>query len=243
MIPFLRPLWAAPENVRACSTTREGGVSRFPWNSLNMGEHVDDSSADVRENRLRLQRAAQLPSAPIWLEQVHGIEVLTLTSDEPASRRADAVYTSTVGRVCAVMTADCLPVLFCSADGKEVAAAHAGWRGLQAGVLEATINAFSASPHQLYAWLGPAIGPGAFEVGVEVREAFCRTQPEAAGAFRPQGDKFFADIYHLARLRLSAAGVVNVSGGEHCTFRDSAQFFSYRRDRITGRMASLIWLS
>ncbi|WP_075183586.1 purine nucleoside phosphorylase YfiH [Pantoea sp. 1.19] len=242
MAPLL-PAWPAPTNVRAWSTRRDGGVSQGNWHSLNVGGHVGDDPAAVAENRQRLVDALALPGPPVWLEQVHGTDVLTLTHQPPAQRRADAVYTATPGVVCAVMTADCLPVLFCSADGREVAAAHAGWRGLQAGILEATLRRFRAPAGEIHAWLGPAIGPLAFEVGAEVRAAFCAGDPYAAEAFRPRGEKFLADIFQLARRRLSAAGVASVSGGDHCTLTESAHFFSYRRDGVTGRMASLLWLS
>ncbi|MTD28443.1 purine nucleoside phosphorylase YfiH [Erwinia sorbitola] len=236
------PNWPAPANVRACSSTRQGGVSQAPWDSLNLGAHVGDELQHVQTNRQRLLELADLPSMPQWLEQVHGTEVLTLDWKVPDSLRADAAYTRTPGVVCAVMTADCLPVLFCSQDGQEVAAAHAGWRGLCNGVLEATINAFSAPPSQIYAWLGPAIGPDAFEVGPEVREAFIAQNPAASAAFRPEGEKFYADLGHLAKLRLEAAGVRHVWGGGQCTLKQSEQFFSFRRDGVTGRMASLIWV-
>jgi len=236
------PKWSAPANVRACSSTRQGGVSQAPWGSLNLGAHVGDELQHVQTNRQRLLELADLPSMPQWLEQVHGTEVLTLDWKVPASLRADAAYTRTPGVVCAVMTADCLPVLFCSQDGQEVAAAHAGWRGLCDGVLEATINAFSAPPSQIFAWLGPAIGPDAFEVGPEVREAFIAQNPAAAAAFLPKGEKFYADLGHLAKQRLEAIGVRHVWGDGQCTLNQSEQFFSFRRDGVTGRMASLIWL-
>jgi len=183
-----------------------------------------------------------LPSKPVWLEQVHGTAVLKLDGEPYASKRADASYSNTPGTVCAVMTADCLPVLFCNRDGSEVAAAHAGWRGLCAGVLEETVACFADKPENLLAWLGPAIGPDAFEVGPEVREAFMAHDAAAESAFRPQGEKYFADIYQLARQRLASVGVEHIYGGEHCTFSQQDDFFSYRRDKTTGRMASFIWL-
>jgi YfiH family protein len=186
--------------------------------------------------------AAGLPQMPVWLEQVHGTRVVTLTGKAPADLRADAVYSNVPGQVCAVMTADCLPVLFCSQHGDEVAAAHAGWRGLCHGVLEQTVAAFSAAPSQISAWLGPAIGPQQFEVGPEVRAAFMAEDAEAAAAFTPHGDKFLANIYLLARQRLLRAGVQAIYGGDRCTVNETSHFFSYRRDGITGRLASLIWL-
>ncbi len=243
---LLVPDWPAPANVRACSTTRGGGVSRQPYASLNVGDHVGDSPDAVLQNRRRLAAMAGLPAAPRWLEQVHGTDVITLDGAldgaSAAPCRADAVYTRLPGQVCAVMTADCLPVLLCDQDGREVAAAHAGWRGLNAGILEQTLARFEADPAALMAWLGPAIGPRAFEVGPEVKAAFVAHDPQASGAFIAHGDKYFADIYQLARLRLRAAGVWRIYGADHCTVTQSASFFSYRRDGVTGRMASLVWL-
>lgn len=242
MKDLIVPDWPAPATVRACSTTRAGGVSVAPWDSLNLGDHVGDQPAAVQANRQRLVNMADLPAMPWWLEQVHGTEVVRLDGRPPATRRADAVWSNQAGTVCAVMTADCLPVLFCSFDGKEVAAAHAGWRGLCAGVLENTLRQFSAPPEEIHVWMGPAIGPEAFEVGPEVRAAFMAHDPAAAGAFRAAGDKFYADLWQLARQRLAAQGVTSVSGGGRCTWHDSAHFFSWRRSGTTGRMASLIWL-
>ncbi|QIZ50260.1 peptidoglycan editing factor PgeF [Dickeya zeae] len=239
---MLIPDWPAPARVRACSTTRLGGVSNAPYDSLNLGNHVGDSPLHVQDNRQRLLATAGLPVMPHWLEQVHGTQVINLDQVSSDSLTGDAAYTTRQDRVCAVMTADCLPVLFCSADGDEVAAAHAGWRGLQAGVLEETLRHFHARPADILAWMGPAIGPQQFEVGGEVREAFLQVDPTADCAFVPRNGKFLADIYQLARLRLAAAGVTQVFGGEYCTVSDSGRFFSYRRDGMTGRMATLIWL-
>ena len=186
--------------------------------------------------------AGQLPSKPVWLEQVHGTAVLRLTGEPYASKRADASYSNTPGTVCAVMTADCLPVLFCNRAGTEVAAAHAGWRGLCAGVLEETVACFADSADNIIAWLGPAIGPQAFEVGPEVRDAFMAHDAQAQSAFLPAGDKYMADIYQLARQRLTRVGISQIYGGDRCTFTENGDFFSYRRDKTTGRMASFIWL-
>jgi YfiH family protein len=237
------PDWPAPGNVRSACTTRAGGVSAPPYDSLNLAEHVGDSAAAVAENRTRLQRHLNLPSSPLWLEQVHGREVVDAATAgvRPA---ADASVSRRPGHVCAVMTADCLPVLLCDRAGTSVAAAHAGWRGLAAGVLEASVEAMAVDPGQLLAWLGPAIGAQAFEVGGEVRTAFTATHPRAADAFviRPNGH-WLADIYALARIRLQAAGVGAVYGGGRCTYSEPEAFFSYRRERVTGRMASLIWLA
>lgn len=242
MSNLIVPDWPAPARVRACSTTRAGGVSEAPWDSLNLGDHVGDRPAAVQANRQRLVEMAGLPAMSWWLEQVHGTEVVRLDGREAATRRADAVWSNQTGAVCAVMTADCLPVLFCSFDGKEVAAAHAGWRGLCAGVLENTLAQFSAPPQEIHVWMGPAIGPDAFEVGPEVRSAFMAHDPAADEAFRAAGDKFYADLWLLARQRLIAQGVSSISGGGRCTWHDSAHFFSWRRSGTTGRMASLIWL-
>ncbi|EOS94119.1 hypothetical protein ETR_15491 [Erwinia tracheiphila PSU-1] len=213
-----------------------------PWDALNLGAHVGDSSANVQHNRQYLSECADLPTIPVWLEQVHGTEVLHLTDSQPSSLRADASYTRDRDRVCTVMTADCLPVLFCSRDGKEIAAVHAGWRGLCNGVLEATLNAFDAPAKDIFAWMGPAIGPEAFEVGSEVRESFVSQDLAFDAAFWPAGEKYYADIWQLARIRLTRAGVREITGGGRCTFLNKKQFFSFRRDGTTGRMATLIWL-
>ena len=242
MTKLIVPQWPLPEGVAACSSTRIGGVSLAPYDSLNLGAHCGDNPEHVEENRRRLFAAGALPSNPVWLEQVHGTHVLSLDGGPYDSKRADASYSRTPGTVCAVMTADCLPVLFCNLDGTEVAAAHAGWRGLCEGVLEETVSRFSDKPGNILAWLGPAIGPTAFEVGPEVRDAFMAKDPQAVTAFHPHGEKYFADLYQLARQRLANAGVEQVYGGEHCTFSQPEDFFSYRRDKTTGRLASFIWL-
>lgn len=242
MTKIIVPEWPLPVGVAACSSTRVGGVSQAAWDSLNLGAHCGDNPEHVEENRKRMFAAGKLPSKPVWLEQVHGKDVLHLTGEPYAFKRADASYSKTPGTVCAVMTADCLPVLFCNKAGTEVAAAHAGWRGLCDGVLEETVDCFNDSPENILAWFGPAIGPLAFEVGPEVREAFMARDTNAVDAFRPAGEKYYADIYLLARQRLANLGVTNVFGGDRCTFSEKDDFFSYRRDRITGRMASFIWL-
>lgn len=239
---LITPDWTLPATVRACSSTRVGGVSCLPWDSLNLGAHVGDNPLHVQANRQRLVELGELPAMPVWLEQVHGTEVLHLTGGQPDSLKADAVYTRQRGIPCAVMTADCLPVLFCSSDGKEVAAAHAGWRGLYQGVLESTLAAFNAPPEEIHAWLGPAIGPDAFEVGPEVRDAFLTQKMHCDRAFRPVGEKYYADIWQLATERLVRSGVRHISGGGLCTVSKPTEFFSFRRDGITGRLASLIWL-
>ncbi|CNE45788.1 purine nucleoside phosphorylase YfiH [Yersinia kristensenii] len=242
MNKLILPDWPVPAGVKACSTTRHGGISEFPYDSLNLGTHVGDIVASVAANRQCLVEQAELPQMPVWLEQVHGTRVLHLDGKAIFDVQADAVYSCVTGQVCAVMTADCLPVLFCSLAGDEVAAAHAGWRGLCAGVLEQTLTQFNANPSSIIAWLGPAIGPQQFEVGEEVKQAFLQVDAQSAAAFTPSGSKYLADIYLLARLRLQAAGIHAIYGGDHCTVTEKQHFFSYRRDGITGRMASLIWL-
>ncbi|MDD3517085.1 MAG: peptidoglycan editing factor PgeF [Chromatiales bacterium] len=240
---WLRPDWPAPPGVRAVSTTRAGGVSGGPYASLNLGDHVDDDPAMVRQNRRILRETLALPAEPLWLSQVHGVRVVDAATAAPGAQ-ADAAVAFEPGVVCTVMTADCLPVLFCDLEGTRVGVAHAGWRGLCDGVLEATVAALDCAPRRLLAWLGPAIGRAAFEVGDEVREAFRARDAGAGEAFRssPNGH-WLADIYALARRRLTACGVTAIYGGGLCTHDDAARFFSYRRERVTGRMASLIWLT
>ncbi|TQI79008.1 hypothetical protein FHU10_0936 [Serratia fonticola] len=242
MSALILPDWPLPAGVKACSTTRHGGVSLPPYDSLNLGDHVGDDALAVAQNRQRLVAAADLPQSPFWLEQVHGTRVLTLDGQAPEDLRADAVYSNVAGQVCAVMTADCLPVLFASQRGDEVAASHAGWRGLCHGVLENTVACFTAPPGKITAWVGPAIGPSQFEVGPEVRAAFIAADSAAAVAFIPHGEKFLANIYLLARQRLQRAGIFAIYGGDRCTMHEMSHFFSYRRDGVTGRMASLIWV-
>jgi YfiH family protein len=239
---MIYPHWPAPDRVRAVTTTRSGGVSLPPYDSLNLAEHVGDASAAVHENRRRLRQQLELPAEPVWLNQVHGTRVVDAAGC-PQHPTADASFSQRSGAVCAVMTADCLPVLFCDRGGSAVAAAHAGWRGLAAGVLEATVAALAIEPEQLLVWLGPAIGPAAFEVGAEVRERFVARQASAVSAFVARANgQWLADIYQLARIRLQAAGVNAIYGGGWCTYSDREQFYSFRRDRTTGRTASLIWL-
>ena len=236
---MIRPDWPAPARVQAIMTTRSGGVSLPPWASFNLGDHVGDDPAHVAANRARLRE--HLPAEPGWLQQVHSARVVELGREQ--NPEADAAFTRARGRVCAVLTADCLPVLFCDRAGSVVAAAHAGWRGLANGVLEATVAAMGVAPGDILAWLGAAIGPQAFEVGEEVRAAFITQHPENAAAFVAGAPgKWMADIYALARIRLGGAGVQSIHGGGRCTFDEAETFYSYRRDGVTGRMASLIWL-
>ncbi|MDX9700136.1 MAG: peptidoglycan editing factor PgeF [Rhodocyclaceae bacterium] len=239
----LVPDWAAPARVHALFTTRQGGCSVPPWDSLNPATHVGDDPVTVERNRALLRR--MLPAAPHWLEQVHGTLAVDLDAMDPAVvPAADAAYTRVAGRVCAVMTADCLPVLLCDRAGTVVAAVHAGWRGLAAGVIERTVVAMARPGAELLAWLGPAIGPAQFEVGDEVRAAFVAQDAAAAAAFVPAATsgKWLADLFLLARQRLTALGVGEISGGGLCTVSDRERFFSYRRDGTCGRMAALIWL-
>lgn len=238
---WLEADWPAPANVRTLITTRKGGVSEAPYDSFNLGTHVGDLPEHVSLNRETLRRF--VPDEPAWLNQVHGTRVVDAAAREETPPEADASFSRTPDAVCVIMTADCLPVLLASRDGSVVGAAHAGWRGLCDGVLEATVAAMNEPAANLMAWLGPAIGPDAFEVGAEVRAAFMAHDPAAAQAFTDIGDgKYLADIYALARQRLAALGVSDVYGGDFCTVIDRERFFSYRRDRTTGRMASLIWL-
>lgn len=238
---FLVPDWPAPSTVRALVTTREGGVSAGGYGSLNLADHVGDDAAAVAENRRRLRVAAMLPQEPAWLSQVHGTGVLPAGA-VTAGACADASFTDAAGTVCAVLTADCLPVLLCDENGRWVAALHAGWRGLAAGVIESTLACWGARAAETLAWLGPAIGPQAFEVGAEVRDVFVAQDRGADAAFVPSRlGHWHADLYQLARRRLAACGVRRVWGGHWCTYHESERFYSYRRDGATGRMASLIW--
>lgn len=241
-LPFLRPDWPVPARVKSAVTLRAGGVSAPPYDSLNLGVHVGDVPASVAQNRGLLRSALQLPAEPVWLKQVHGTQVAQLPA-APDSLEADAACSTSAATVCAILTADCLPVLFCDDAGSVVAGAHAGWRGLLAGVLENTVQAMSVPASRIQAWLGPAIGPQAFEVGSEVRDAYINRDPQAAQAFVAAAPgKYMADLYLLARQRLQSHGVTRVYGGGLCTFSDSQRFYSFRRDGVTGRMATLIWL-
>lgn len=240
-LQFLWPDWPAPPSVRAVVTTRAGGASRGPWAGLNLADHVGDEPTAVAENRRRLREALALPAEPCWLTQVHGMVVAVAGGEERP--QADASVTRESGRVCAVLTADCLPVLFAGRSGDRVGIAHAGWRGLADGVLEATVRALGGEPAELLAWLGPAIGPQSFEVGPEVRDAFLAVDAAAADHCDPVGsDRWLVDLYGIARQRLADCGVTAIYGGGLCTYRDGTRFYSFRRDATTGRMASLIWL-
>ena len=229
--------WPAPLNVRAFSTTRSGGVSRGLWSSLNLGLHCGDEPSLVEQNRASLSE--ELPSPPHWLHQVHGTSVVQCSARSASEMEGDALVSFEPRQVCAVLTADCLPVLFCNRRGDRVGIAHAGWRGLAGGILEATVRALDEAPGELMAWMGPAIGPRVYEVGSDVVEAFPGELPTG---FTRHGDRFLMDIYALAKLKLAAVGVHEVYGGAYCTVSDPDRFFSYRRDGVTGRMASLVWL-
>ncbi len=240
-IELLSAPWPAPPQVKALTTTRGGGVSTGPYASLNLAGHVGDDPVYVTANRTRVRNAARLPAEPAWLDQVHGVQVVDAAAAVPGP--ADGSYARAPGVVCAVLTADCLPVFLCDRDGTRVAVLHAGWRGLAAGIIEQGIAALGLPPAQLLACLGPAIGPQAFEVGPEVMAAFMAQDDAAQAAFVPGvAGRYWADLYLLARQRLARRGVHAVFGGEHCTHDDSARFFSYRRDGRCGRIASLIWI-
>lgn len=241
---WITPDWPAPENVRAASTLRTGGVSSGAYASLNLGSHVGDDPALVRENRARLRRALELPGEPLWLNQVHGSIVVDATShvadDRPPT--GDASISFAAGQVCAILTADCLPVLLCDREGTRIAAVHCGWRGLASGVLSATVAALQTSAARLIAWLGPAIEPDAFEVGPEVRDQFIRSHPDTAVAFAENArGRWQANLEELARIELRRLGVASIHGGGYRCHADRERFFSYRRDGQTGRMATMVW--
>jgi polyphenol oxidase len=242
-IDWIAPDWPAPANVRALATLRSGGVSAGAYASLNLAIHVGDDPDAVCRNRQLLREAAKLPGEPMWLEQVHGTKVWEggVIESPPI---ADASIARTSGQVCAILTADCLPVLFCDVDGTTIGAAHAGWRGLVAGVLEETIKAMRVPSTRLMAWLGPAIEPAAFEVGEDVREQFTKRDARHSHAFqRNERGRWQADLYHLSRVELANIGVEQVCGGGFGTYADAQRFYSYRREKQTGRMATLIWLT
>ncbi len=241
--PWLPANWPAPPGIVAGTTTRAGGSSAGPYASFNLAAHVGDAEDCVTENRRRLRDICGLPAEPRWLRQVHGKTAIRCAAANAAAAaaEADAAITADADVPCAVLTADCLPILLCAADGSEVAAVHAGWRGLAAGVLERTIAAMSVQPAM--AWLGPAISQAAYEVGGEVRNAFRAQSMAATRAFAPNArGRWQADLYELARQRLAAADVANVYGGDFCTYTDEARFFSHRRDGRCGRMATIIWI-
>ncbi|HET9679883.1 MAG TPA: peptidoglycan editing factor PgeF [Gammaproteobacteria bacterium] len=239
---YLQPNWPAPPNVHACVTTRNGGVSTGPFASFNLNSVVGDNPAAVATNRQILRNTLQLPAEPTWLKQVHGTRVIDAAKESPMAE-ADASIAHGAGSVCAVLTADCLPVLFCDKAGSRVAAAHAGWRGLADGVLEATVDAMDTAPGNILAWFGPSIGPKNFVVDDDVRNIFIQHDPAAREAFEDHNGQWLGNMYTLARQRLKACGITQISGGGLCTYEDSKRFYSLRRDETTGRMASLVWLA
>jgi YfiH family protein len=256
-LSFITPGWPAPANVKAIQTTRTGGVSNAPYDSLNLGAHVNDDAVAVAKNRQLL--SSYLPSEPVWVNQVHGIEVID-AAQSTCLQNADASFTTKPNVVCVTMTADCLPVLLCDKAGTAVSAVHAGWRGLCDGAIEAAVIKLPVEKSEILAWLGPAIGPDAFEVGDEVRQQFIQYDKQAEQAFKPHVDhkinqKWLCNMYLIAQQRLQKLGVTQIYGGSDlelydenrrenfCTYTDEARFFSFRRDNVTGRMASLIWLA
>ena len=236
---WIKPDWPAAKNIHAAVTLRTGGLSKGAFSSLNPALHVNDKPENVVANRKTISDMLNLPSAPVWLEQVHGNRVIK-ANQSTQLQQADASYIEQAGLVCAVMTADCLPVLLATSGGDKIAAIHAGWRGLLAGIIRHTVNALDAT--NIIAWLGPAIGPDCFEVGSEVRNAFVKQSADFAGGFKQiNQNKYLADIYQLATIELATMGVTQVYGGGFCTVTDKERFYSYRRDGETGRMATLIW--
>jgi YfiH family protein len=240
---FIHPGWPAPKHVRALTTTRIGGVSREKYASFNLGAQVGDIPIVVRRNRALLRNILKLPAEPLWLRQMHGTNIVDAASAQPGVE-ADGAVTDRPGVVCAVLTADCLPVFLCDRTGTKAALLHAGWRGLAAGVIESGVQMMGVPHGELLAWLGPGIGPGAYEVGEDVRTAFVAHDADTAAAFRPNGHgRWLADLYALARRRFMALGVHAVYGGGYCTYHEHDRFYSFRRDGACGRMASLIWLA
>lgn len=242
MIETIQPNWSAPASIRACCTTRLGGVSEAPFDSLNLALHVGDDATRVAQNRRLLQQQLNLPAEPCWINQTHGTQTVTL--EQEATRDADAAVTRVAGTVAVVMTADCLPILLCNRAGDEVAAVHAGWRGLQAGIVQSALATMGSPNHQLIAWIGPAISQACFEVGDEVRSAFLDSTPQAQNCFsanRP--GHWLCDLAGLAEQILKRLDVAEVSRDSHCSYRDCERFYSYRRSATTGRMASLIWIN
>jgi hypothetical protein len=242
MIETITPDWPAPARIKACCTTRRGGVSAGPFDSLNLGMHVGDREADVMQNRRRLRTQLALPGEPEWINQTHGVGVVTLEHD--CSRDADAAITREPGRVAVVMTADCLPILLCSRDASEVAALHAGWRGLRAGIIQSTLAAMQSPSTQLLAWIGPGISQACFEVGDEVYAAFVDADSTAASCFsanRP--GHWLCDLAGIAAALMYELDVAQVVRSPHCSYRDDGLFYSYRREGVTGRMASMIWIN
>lgn len=240
---YITPDWPAPPTVKAYTSTRTHGHSKAPFDEFNLAAHVDDDPTAVQKNRHQLIHALELPHAPTWLNQVHGIAVVTLDDYSGAQPEADAALTRVPNRVCTVLTADCLPLLLCDINGHEVAAVHAGWRGLLAGVIDTTLDALATAPENIVAWLGPAIGPASFEVNADIRAAYIKRDQNNEPAFQLRNESWYGDLYELARINLARRGITRVSGGNLCTYQDNHRFYSYRRAQgPTGRMASLIWI-
>jgi YfiH family protein len=236
---FIFPNWNAPKNVHAVMTTRLGSVSKSPFDSFNLATHVEDNLDAVLENRRILKTTLNLPNEPFWLEQIHSNTIVDASTKNLISPKADASFSTQKNVVCVVMTADCLPILLCSKNGEKIAAVHAGWRGLENGIISKTVEALKTK--DVIVWLGAAIGAKRFEVGDDVRDAFLNKSADYDCAFKKDGNQWLCDIYQLARIELAHLGITDVFGGEFCTVSDSARFYSYRRDKKTGRMATLIW--
>ncbi len=242
-LSLIYPDWPAPDTVKAVSTTRQGGFSKPPFESLNLGLHVGDSANKVEKNRNYLIETAQLPAHPRWLNQVHGTTVSTANTWQNGDE-ADAIISTVANQVCTIMTADCLPILLCNQQGDTVAAIHAGWRSLADGIIEKTLLQFNHAPQEIMVWLGPAIGPTQFEVGTDVYHTFTQHSQQAQQAFvQIDATHYLANIYQLAKQRLNARYIHSIYGGDFCTVTESNQFFSFRRDGITGRMVSMIWIT
>jgi YfiH family protein len=242
MIETIRPNWKSPPGIRACCTTRIGGVSTAPFDSLNLALHVGDDATRVAQNRKLLRQQLQLPAEPCWINQTHGTQTVTL--EQEVTRDADAAVTRVPGTIAVVMTADCLPILLCNRDGSEVGAVHAGWRGLQAGIIQSALATMTSPNQQLMAWIGPGISQACFEVGDEVRAAFIDSMQDAQTCFSAHGEgHWLCDLAGLAERVLKAQGVGDVQRDSHCSYRHADRFYSYRRDAATGRMAALIWIN
>lgn len=243
MINILTPDWPVPKHIKAFTTTRLNGFSNDPYASFNLGDHVGDNHEHVLQNRDSLKKILNLPAEPLWLNQTHSTDIFNVDHDIKP-QNADGSYTASKNIVCAVLTADCLPILLCDQSGRQIAAVHAGWRGLAAGVIESALNCFNHSDEKIIAWIGPAIGQTFYEVGDDVRDKFLEINADFAKGFQPyKQSKWLANMNLLARQRLEKAGVSAIYGGNLCTFSDAERFFSFRREGKTGRMASLIWIS
>ncbi len=243
MTNILIPDWPAPKHIKAFSTTRLNGFSQSPYDSFNLAYSVGDDIENVSLNREHLKKILNLPSDPLWLSQIHST-VIYKVDQETMPKNADGSFTTNQNKVCVVMTADCLPILLCDVSGTQIAAVHAGWRGLADGVVESALNCFNHSQEKIIAWIGPAIGPKYYEVGDDVRNKFLEINSDFNKAFQTHNQaKWLADMNLLARMRLQKAGVSAIFSENLCTFSDAERFYSYRRDGITGRMASLIWIA